>query len=918
MKYAELHVASAFSFLEGASEPEALVERAAELELPAVALVDRNTLSGAPRFYKAAKEAGIIPLVGAEIVLDESPEVDGTSPIPTSQFSGPLGLVPDPPPPGTPLPRLTLLAVNLQGYRNLCRLLTEAARNRPKGKARASWSMIEAFSENLHCLSGGDEGLLTQRLLYQGFNSARHAIERLKHIFPGRLHVELQRHHQRAEEYYNQVRIELSRKLHLPLIATGGVRSALQADKDLNDVVVCIREGRTLDTAGRLLDAGRERFLRSPAGMYRLFAEYPQAIAATGELAESLSFTLDDLGYRFPDYPLPAGETPPSFLRQITWNGARARFRPLTARAQNQIEKELNLIEKLGLAGYFLIVEDIVRFCQRENILAQGRGSAANSAVCYALSITAVDPVKMELLFERFLSEERGEWPDIDLDLPSGHQREKVIQYVYSRYGPNGAAMTANVITYRDRSSSREVGKALGFSLEQIGRISKGLGGHASVEINEGARDLGEELRKLGFDPASQRMKHFQRLWWKIHHLPRHLGQHSGGMIIAAGRLDEIVPLEPASMPGRTVIQWDKDDCADLGLIKVDRLGLGMLRALEEAIPMIRSHEGVNVDLAHLPPDDPQVYAMIRRADTVGVFQIESRAQMASLPRNAPRTFYDLVVQVAIIRPGPISGNMTNPYLERRQGHEKVSYPHPSLEAILKRTLGIPLFQEQLLRIAMVAAGFSGGEAEELRRAMGFKRSNERMKSIEARLRSGMTDNGITGEAQESVVRAITSFALYGFPESHSASFALIVYASAYLRFYHPAAFYASLLNAWPMGFYHPATLVKDAQRRGISMLPVEVNHSGWRCRWESGGVRMGFRYVQGLRRTAGEVIENERRQRSFTGVSDLTQRCHLSEEQMARLAHVGALASLGLSRRQALWQVSEVASRRVPVLADI
>ncbi|MFV2073254.1 MAG: error-prone DNA polymerase [Thermoanaerobaculales bacterium] len=954
MKYAELHCASAFSFLEGASQPEDLVVRAAELGLPAVALVDRNTLSGAPRFWKAAREAGIKPLVGVELVLDDNsqfsilnsqfppstPEIaagqttqnsklktqnssDGPGgnsklSIENSKLRGPLGLVPPPSPPGTPLPRLTLLARDGRGYRNLCRLLTEAAYERPKGHARATWGQLEAYAEGLHCLTGGAEGVLAQRLTHHGLDAARRELDHLRSLFSGRLHVELQRHRLCAEEHRNRALIDLARNLRLPLVATGGARYARPSNRDLADVLACIREGLTLDTAGRLLEGGRERHLHSAREIELLFADYPQAVNEAGALASELEFTLDDLGYRFPDYPLPPGESPASHLRRVSWDGARARFRPLTARAQAQMEKELDLIEKLDLAGYFLIVWDIVRFCQREGIMAQGRGSAANSAVCYALSITAVDPVKMGLLFERFLSEERGEWPDIDLDLPSGDQREKVIQYVYRRYGPHGAAMTANVITYRDRSAARDVGKALGFSLEQVGRISKRLGRHASTEIREGARDLDHELAAVGLDPSSSRVEHFKRLWWEIHHLPRHLGQHSGGMIVAQGRLDEVVPLEPAAMEHRTVIQWDKDDCADLGLIKVDLLGLGMVAALEEAIPMIREHEGVEVDLAHLPPGDPETYEMIRRADTVGIFQIESRAQMASLPRNRPEHFYDLVVQVALIRPGPIAGNMTNPYLERRLGREPVTYAHPCLEPILERTLGVPLFQEQLLRIAMVAAGFSGGEAEELRRAMGFKRSQERMESIEKRLRAGMTSRGIIGAAQEEVVRSITSFALYGFPESHSASFALIVYASAFLKAHHPVAFYASLLNAWPMGFYHPATLVKDGQRHGVRFLPVDVNRSGWRCRWEDQSVRIGLRYVHGLRHATGEIIESEGTRAPFTDTADLAHRCGLNAEQLERLAHVGALASLGLSRREALWQVAEVVGRQGPLLADL
>ncbi|MGZ7032876.1 MAG: DNA polymerase III subunit alpha, partial [Thermoanaerobaculia bacterium] len=652
--------------------------------------------------------------------------------------------------------------------------------------------------------------------------------------------------------------MDLARKLRLPLVATNGVRYARPQDKELHDILTCIREGTHVDNAGRLLGVNRERHIKSAEEMCALFSDVPEAIDGAWELARTLDFTLADLGYQFPDYPLPPGETNNSFLRKITWNAAMSRFRPLTARAQKQIEKELNMIEKLDLAGYFLIVWDIVQFCSREKILVQGRGSAANSAVCYALGITAVDPVKMELLFERFLSEERGEWPDIDLDLPSGDQREKVIQHVYKTYGAHGAAMTANVITYRDRSAAREVSKALGFSLEQGDKLSKCVSTWHFGEIREAIENLPAELAKSGFDAADLRVQHFMRLYMQIQNLPRHLGQHSGGMVMAKGRLDEVVPLEPASMPGRVVIQWDKDDCADLGLIKVDLLGLGMLAAIEEALPMIRSNEGIDVDLAHLPENDPRVYKMLNEADTVGMFQVESRAQMASLPRNAPTKFYDIVVQVAIIRPGPIVGGMIRPFFDRRQGRKPVEYPHPCLEPILKRTLGVPLFQEQLLRIAMVAANFTGGEAEELRRAMGFKRSMERMHDIEKRLRDGMTKNGIDQPAQDQIVKSITSFALYGFPESHAASFALIAYASAYLKAHHPAAFYTSLLNAWPMGFYHPATLVKDAQRHDVEVLPIDVNHSGWMCRWESGGMRLGMRFVKGLREGTANRIEDE------------------------------------------------------------
>jgi error-prone DNA polymerase len=907
-KYIELHARSSFSFLDGASLPEDLIQEAAEQQLPAVALVDTNGVYGAPRFYGAAKKAGLRALVGAEIVLDEDWRTPETA-LP-AEAPAKLRLVDD-----TERrrlhslePRLTLLVGNREGYRNLCRLLTAGALRNPKGEARFRWSEIAAHAEGLHLLTGSDEGAVARLLREDGYAGTKRFLERIAAMFPGRTHLELQRHRRVEEEHRNQALMSIARSSGLPLVITNGVRHARTADKELLDVLTCIKHGVSLDKAGRLLSANRERHLKHAGRMSDLFADLPDVLDSTWELGSRLDFTLADLGYQFPEYPLPEGETPQSYLRQITWNGARMRFRPLTAKAQAQIEKELNMIEKLDLAGYFLIVRDIVQFCLKNGILVQGRGSAANSAVCYALSITAIDPVKMELLFERFLSEERGEWPDIDLDLPSGDQREKVIQYVYQRYGVRGAAMTANVITYREKSAAREVGKALGLAPDQVYRFAKQIGRWTFGEIREKLEELPAELAQAGLDPQERRVREMLRLWLRIQNLPRHLGQHSGGMVMAKGRLDEVVPLEPASMPGRVVVQWDKDDCADLGIIKVDLLGLGMLDAIEKALPMIRDHEEIDLDLAHLPQDDPKVFSMLNEADTIGVFQVESRAQMASLPRNAPKTFYDLVVQVAIIRPGPIVGGMVNPFFARRQGKIPVEYAHPCLEPILKRTLGVPLFQEQLLKMAMVVSGFTGGEAEELRRAMGFKRSMERMIDIERRLRDGMNERAITGAAQDQIVKSITSFALYGFPESHAASFALIAYASAYIKAHHPAAFFASLLNAWPMGFYHPASLVKDAQRHGVTMHPIDVNHSGWYCRWEDGGVRMGLRYVKGLREATGKRIEQEAAARPFSSIDDLAARCSIRKDQFDKLAWSGALASLGLTRRAAAWQASRVA----------
>jgi error-prone DNA polymerase len=865
--YAEMRASSAFSFLDAASLPEDLIGTAAEQGVSAMALIDRNGVYGAPRFYTTAKKAGVRALVGAELTLENGK-------------------------------RASLLVGNRVGYKNLCKLITAGAMGKPKGEAGYSWDLIEQYAAGLHCLTRDDPEV----------------IDRIAGMFKGRTHVELQRHRIREEEHRNQMLIAYARRKRLPLIATNGVRYARPENKELHDVLTCIREGRHVDNAGRLLGINRERHIKTADEMSALFADLPEAIDHAWELANALDFTLADLGYQFPDYPLPPGETNMSFLRKIAWNAATSRFRPLDERAQRQIEKELNMIEKLELAGYFLIVWDIVQFCNRENILVQGRGSAANSAVCYALGITAVDPVKMDLLFERFLSEERGEWPDIDLDLPSGDQRERVIQHVYAKYGVHGSAMTANVITYRDRSAAREVGKALGYSLEQVDKLSKCVSTWNFGEIREQIAALPDELAKSGFDPEDLRLQHFMRLYLEIQSLPRHLGQHSGGMVMAKGRLDEVVPLEPASMPGRVVIQWDKDDCADLGIIKVDLLGLGMLAAIEEMIPLIRTHERKHVDLAHLPQGDKLVYKMLNEADTIGMFQVESRAQMASLPRNAPEKFYDIVVQVAIIRPGPIVGGMIKPFFDRRQGKAKVEYPHPCLAPILERTLGVPLFQEQLLRIAMVAANFTGGEAEELRRAMGFKRSMQRMVEIEKRLRAGMTKNGIDQPAQDQIVKSITSFALYGFPESHAASFALIAYASAYLKARHPAAFYVALLNAWPMGFYHPATLVKDAQRHGIKVLPIDINHSGWMCRWENGGVRLGMRFVRGLRETTGRRIEAAQ---PFVSADDLAHRAQVRNDQLTKLAYAGALGSLGLTRRAALWQASKAAKAAGELFED-
>ncbi len=874
MKYVELHTQSAFSFLEAASLPERLAERAAELGYPALALLDADGVYGAPRFYRAATDLGVRPLVGAALTL-----ADGS--------------------------RLPLLVESQEGYRRLCRLITQVKARAPKGQARATLDDLEGETEGLVCLTGGADGPLAADLVAGRRDAARATLARLVGLFGrGSVYVELQRHATRADEVRTRRLAELAESLHLPCLATNGVRYATPAERPVLDVLTAVRLKTTLDAAGRRLDPNAERWLKPPDEMARRFADQPAAVTAAVELAERCAFTLKDLGYRFPDFPVPGGGSPSAYLRALVEAGARERYRPVTERVSIQLARELALIEKLDLAGYFLIVWDIVRECRARGILVQGRGSAANSAVCYSLGITAVDPIGMDLLFERFLSEERHEWPDIDLDLPSGDRREAVIQYVYQRYGPAGAGMTANVITYQPRRAAREVGKVLGFPPEILDRLARVV---PDWEYRDPGDTPGRHLRAAGLDPGHPRVRRFAELWAALQGLPRHLGQHSGGMVLCAGRLDAIVPLEPATMPGRVVVQWDKDDSADLGIVKVDLLGLGMMAVLEDALVMCRA-AGREVDLAHLPPDDPAVYAALQAADTVGVFQVESRAQMATLPRLKPRCFYDLVVEVGIIRPGPIVGQMVHPYLARRAGREPVTYPHPALESILKRTLGVPLFQEQLLRMAMVAAGFTGGEAEELRRAMGFRRSEARMRAVEVKLRAGIARNGITGEAGEAIVRAITSFAEYGFPEAHAASFALLAYASAYLRVHHPAEFSAALLNNQPMGFYHPATLVKDAQRHGLEVRPVDVRRSEWRSTVEGSAVRLGLMTVKGLREAAAERLVAARRERPFASVDDLAARAGLTREELVTLAEIGALAPLGLTRRGALWEAERAA----------
>jgi error-prone DNA polymerase len=873
MSYVELHSRSAFSFLRGASAPEQLAEAAASSGMPAMALCDRDGVYGAPRFFAAAKENSLRAIIGSELTMED----------------------------GSVLP---VLVETRTGYQNLCRLLTRAHLRAAKGESKVRWDELPEFSSGLVALTGDDEGPLARALQRDAHSETEARLAQLKNIFgAGNLFVELQRHRVRGEDHIINCLLALAATHRLPLLATNGPLYAKPYGREVLDVFTCIRNHTHLDTAGKLLARNSERHLKNVQMMQQLFADLPGAIENTCILANRLRFSLENLGYEFPKYPLPAGESPDSFLRKQTFLGARDRYgATLNDKVRAQLNHELAIIEKLGFAGYFLITWDLVQFCRENNIMIQGRGSAANSAVCYCLGITAVDPVGGELLFERFLSEGRKSWPDIDIDLPSGDRRERVIQEVYRRYGKHGAAMTANVITYRGRSAAREIGKALNFPPDVLDRFSHLF---ANGDFPH-TMDLQLQMQQAGIPKAHPRSLPFAKLYQAIYGLPRHLGQHSGGMIICQGQLDSVMPLENASMPGRVVAQWDKDDCDELGIIKLDLLGLGMMSVMQDAIELTRQR-GHPVDLAKIPKDDAATYDLMQKADTIGVFQIESRAQMATLPRMKPTCFYDVVIEVAIIRPGPIQGDMVHPYLARRAGKQKVNYFDERLRPVLARTLGVPLFQEQMLRIAMVMANFSGDEAEELRRALSFHRSQERMRKVEVKLREGMQRNNVAPDVIDKLVQSIASFALYGFPESHAISFAIIAYGSAYMKVHHAPEFYASLLNNQPMGFYSPATIVKDAKRHGLIIRPVCVQRSDWNCTIEAdGSVRLGFRVVQGLREPNAQTLLAQRRERPFTSMHDFKFRVPLHKDELRTLAQIGALNALADHRRDALWQVEK------------
>src|SRR5213595_558195 len=914
MSYVELHTNSAFSFLRGASFPEQLVQVAAELEMPALALLDRNGVYGSQRFSVAGREQKVRPIIGAELTMED----------------------------GRVLP---VLVASRLGYANLCSLLTQAhLRSEVKGECAVKWEELPEFAQGLVALfgnsalddllgsarvSGVGESVPFSRSLKRSFRRDAETNTRGACALPtaedlaqclvdtfGRenVYVEIQRHFLRGEDRINRALVDLASKFRLALIATNGVQYAKPSGRQVLDVFTCIREHTHLDLAGKLLTQNAERHLKSDAEMCAIFRDLPDAITNTERLAERLEFSLENIGYEFPEYAVPDGHTMNSFLRTMVLFGAQQRYESITKKVKRQLEEELSLITRLGFAGYFLIVWDIINFCRENNIMVQGRGSAANSAVCFCLGITPVDPVSNHLVFERFLNESRKGWPDIDLDLPSGDRRERVIQEVYRRYGKHGAAMTANVITYRGRSAAREIGKALNFSPSTLDRFSHLFANGDFPHTIE----LEAQIEQAGLPKAHPRMPAFVGLYHAIYGLPRHLGQHSGGMIICQNKLSSFVPLENASMPGRVVAQWDKDDCEDLGIVKVDLLGLGMMSVMQDAFDLCRER-GRSLDLAHIPKDDAKTFAMMQTADTIGVFQIESRAQMATLPRLKPKCFYDVVIEVAIIRPGPIQGDMVHPYLNRRAGKEPVTYFDERLKPVLERTLGVPLFQEQMLKIAMIMADFSGNEAEELRRALSFHRSEERMERVSVKLRAPMERKKVPPDKINKIINSITSYALYGFPESHAISFAILAYASAYLKVHRAPEFYASLLNNQPMGFYTPATIVKDAQRHGLKIQPVCVQKSTWRCAVVSDdAVRLGFCVVNGLRQEHAEEFVRQRQDRQFDSLDDFKRRVSLSKEELRTLAALGALNCFVAHRRAAMWRVEEQAPEALFAVAGI
>lgn len=894
--YTPLWCKSNFSFLEGASHPDELVEEAARLGLRSIALTDRDGIYGLVRAFVKARELGIHLVTGAQITTEDNSHV-------------------------------TLLAMNRRGYANLCNLISDGRLRSPKGESMVRWREVCERADGLIALWGGDGSLIT------GVTDPVFVARDLTHAFGDRLYIMITRH-RRAEDVAAERRVrERAARFRIPTVAATEVLYHTRARRELQDVLTCIRHGVTLSGAGRLTKPNAEHALRSPYAFHLLYEDDPASIARSEDIAARCTFSLGEIRYRYPLEALPDGTTSREYLRRLTFEGAQERYPrerfpsgvPVATTAQ--LQKELGVIHDLEYEGYFLTMHEIVQFCRLNQILCQGRGSAANSAVCYCLGITAVDPVQMDLLFERFISRERAEPPDIDIDIEH-NRREEVIQWVYQKYGRTHAAMAANVVRYRARSAVREVGKVLDVPDTTLDRVARLLSHYDDISP--------AALAHAGFDVESPAHQHLVRLTSEIQDFPRHLSIHPGGFLLGHEPVRDLVPIENATMENRTVIQWDKDDLESIGLFKVDLLGLGMLTVVNRAFDLIETHHRQRLTMATVPHDDEPTYQMIQRADTVGVFQIESRAQMAMLPRLKPRNYYDIVIEVSIVRPGPITGGMVHPYLRRRNGEEAVVYPHECLEPVLKKTLGVPLFQEQVMKLAVVAADYTPGEADQLRRDMAAWRRSGRLERHKEKLVSRMRAKGIEAEFAERVFEQIRGFGDYGFPESHAASFALIAYVSAWLKRHYLDAFTCAILNAQPMGFYSPATLIDDAKRHGLLVLPVCVQASGWECTLVSGveslasfgrrqpgdvgvrshALRMGLRYVKGLSESFATRILDARRERAFASVDDFVIRTDCDDRMRTRLAEAGAFEAMEPGRREAIWQATGAAAR-TPIALD-
>jgi error-prone DNA polymerase len=867
VSYVPLWCKSNFSFLEGASHPDELIEEAYRLGLPTLALTDRDGVYGIVRAHVKAREIGVRLIVGSQVTLTDQSTI-------------------------------ILLAQDRCGYANLCRLLTVGRRRSEKGESSVKWDEVYQHAAGLIALWGGEQSLAVAEV------EPNEVAGNLRDVFGDRLYGMLVRHRRPEEVTQETILRDRARRYGFSLAAANEILYHTPARRPLQDVLTAVRYGIPVASCGRRLKPNAEHALHSPYIFARLFADDPASVIRTQEIADRCSFSLAEIRYRYPSEYMPNGTTSADWLRQLTFEGARERYPgAIPADVLNQLEKELAIIEALDYPGYFLTMREIVKFCRDKGILCQGRGSAANSAVCYCLGVTAVDPVRMELLFERFISKERAEPPDIDLDIQHD-RREEVIQHVYEKYGRDHAAMVANVIRYRSRSALRDVGKALGVSETTLDRLAKCLSSYDGVGI--------EAFRQMGMDPSKGLFRQLRQLTNEILDVPRHLSIHPGGFLLGHEPVHDIVPVENGAMPDRTVIQWDKNDLEDLGLFKLDLLGLGGLTQLDHCFKLLHEHRGVDISMGTIPAkDDSAVFDMICKSDTVGVFQIESRAQMAMLPRLKPKNFYDLVIEISIVRPGPITGGMVHPYLRRRSNKEPMEYPHPSLAAVLEKTLGVPLFQEQVMRLAVVAADYTPGEADQLRRDMAAWHRTGRMERHRERLIARMQAKGIAPQFAERVFEQIRGFGEYGFPESHAASFALIAYATAWFKCHYPAEFTCALLNAQPMGFYAPATIVEDAKRHNVIVRPIDVRVSQWDCTLESHkasaagfAVRIGLRYVKGLGESDWEKIARARRIAQLTSVDDFVRRTTLDEGVLGTLAEAGALDSFSLDRRTALWDV--------------